>query len=350
MKNKIVQILKKHPKGLKAREIAELIPGMDKKEVNSILYSNPQSFVATDYVWTLKTTPSSSKSVKAAVTSIEKEYFFKWLDIKFGTYTYYRISYKIEKKIEKLSSRQIQECISNLEALLSDPIIKKNNFSDGELDYVVNLSMLSRQEIANRISRVQNFELVTFADWRTVAEMPISKYNMLLTYKLKLKEIKAPICCLSIPTWKLLLHLLDNNDFDIIKKHNDLLCSRIKFSRTTFLRGEEWFKIVTLPDNKFLSSLDNIKRFIEDDEKYHFIKFHVSISDIIPFCHLPANMFHQRVDETYKNMLVEELQKNKHNISTKSISKEPSGGQVLVIARKCTGNCSTCNRENCPER
>ena len=34
---KIMQILNKYPNGLKAREIAELINGVEKKEVNSIL-------------------------------------------------------------------------------------------------------------------------------------------------------------------------------------------------------------------------------------------------------------------------------------------------------------------------
>ena len=49
----IINLLQKHPDGLKAREIANYITGVDKKSINQILYANPKFFSATDYVWTL---------------------------------------------------------------------------------------------------------------------------------------------------------------------------------------------------------------------------------------------------------------------------------------------------------
>ena len=57
MKNKIIEILKKHPNGLKARQIAALLPNANRRRVNQILYDSQSEFeVSKDYVWKLKST------------------------------------------------------------------------------------------------------------------------------------------------------------------------------------------------------------------------------------------------------------------------------------------------------
>ena len=56
----IAQILLNHPKGLKAKEIANKLPNVSKKEVNKILYNNPTEFYEIDYVWHLSTKTSHS--------------------------------------------------------------------------------------------------------------------------------------------------------------------------------------------------------------------------------------------------------------------------------------------------
>lgn len=54
MKDKIIEVLRSHPKGLKAREISSHIPNTDRKSINQILYANKDCFcVSADYVWTL---------------------------------------------------------------------------------------------------------------------------------------------------------------------------------------------------------------------------------------------------------------------------------------------------------
>ena len=54
-KNKIIEVLRKHPNGLKAKDIAGYISGTDRKAINQILYSNPQLFtINKDYEWSLK--------------------------------------------------------------------------------------------------------------------------------------------------------------------------------------------------------------------------------------------------------------------------------------------------------
>ena len=115
------------------------------------------------------------------------------------------------------------------------------------------------------------------------------------------------------------------------------------------MTGKEWLKIVTLPDNSISVALDNIKSFIEDGGKYNCFDSYISLTNIIPLCTLPANKFYQQVQEIYKNKVVEELQKRKTTDGTGFSFTKAYNGQVLEVARKCTGNCSTCNRENCPE-
>ena len=53
-KNKVIDILKKYPKGLKAKDIADFIVGADRKAINQVLYSYPTLFSCnSNYEWTL---------------------------------------------------------------------------------------------------------------------------------------------------------------------------------------------------------------------------------------------------------------------------------------------------------
>ena len=51
--DKIVEVLKKNPQGLKAWQIASEI-GLSKKEVNRILYKNHNIFISDTFVWKIK--------------------------------------------------------------------------------------------------------------------------------------------------------------------------------------------------------------------------------------------------------------------------------------------------------
>lgn len=78
MKNKIIEILKKHPTGLKARQIATLLPNADRRKANQILYDNPSEFeISKDYVWTLKQSRSSPKKVAPQKAPLPKANFSK---------------------------------------------------------------------------------------------------------------------------------------------------------------------------------------------------------------------------------------------------------------------------------
>lgn len=56
MADKIKKILKEHPEGLKAREIADAIPGTDRRAINQILYGTLKKECTQDkdYRWHLK--------------------------------------------------------------------------------------------------------------------------------------------------------------------------------------------------------------------------------------------------------------------------------------------------------
>ena len=68
-RNKVIEIMRKYPEGLKAKEIADFIVGADRKAINQILYANPNIFSCnSNYEWTLisktiierKTIPTSN--------------------------------------------------------------------------------------------------------------------------------------------------------------------------------------------------------------------------------------------------------------------------------------------------
>ena len=87
-KNRIVEILKRYPKGLKAKDIAAFIYGADRKAVNQILYSNPNLFSCnSSYEWQLlnnitpQTTSSPTYKAKAIDTTkshVDSEVFYNY--------------------------------------------------------------------------------------------------------------------------------------------------------------------------------------------------------------------------------------------------------------------------------
>lgn len=82
-KNNVVDVLKKHPKGLKAKDIAAYIYGADRKAINQILYANPNLFSCNaNYEWTLLSKPTATikttpiiKNVDNNKKHIDKEVF-----------------------------------------------------------------------------------------------------------------------------------------------------------------------------------------------------------------------------------------------------------------------------------
>ncbi len=61
LENKIISLLQQHSEGLKAREIADAIPGTDKKSINQVLYGVLKNKCVQDesYRWRLKTMQDS---------------------------------------------------------------------------------------------------------------------------------------------------------------------------------------------------------------------------------------------------------------------------------------------------
>lgn len=74
-KNNVVDVLKKHTKGLKAKDIAAYIYGADRKTINQILYANPGLFSCNaNYEWTLNkaTTTTKLPTITSSVTNVTK--------------------------------------------------------------------------------------------------------------------------------------------------------------------------------------------------------------------------------------------------------------------------------------
>lgn len=74
-KNSVIEILKRYPNGLKAKDIAAFIRGADRKSINQILYANPNLFLCdSDYKWTLasKSTLKKEPGIVSSGTSLNR--------------------------------------------------------------------------------------------------------------------------------------------------------------------------------------------------------------------------------------------------------------------------------------
>lgn len=73
LKDKIIELLKKNPNGLKAVQIEKFIPNVTKKQINQILYSN-SCFVNNNFVWTYSDTKISSNNSYLTNKKLLKEW------------------------------------------------------------------------------------------------------------------------------------------------------------------------------------------------------------------------------------------------------------------------------------
>jgi hypothetical protein len=121
-KNKVIDILKKHPQGLKAKYIADLIVGADRKAINQILYSNPNLFACNSYYeWTLISKTTIER--KNVATPLNTQYGEKHVDSEvYNDYRNYYVS--IQQKLSSYSDNSISLKLYLLNE--NDYVIKSN--------------------------------------------------------------------------------------------------------------------------------------------------------------------------------------------------------------------------------
>lgn len=99
----IIKLLLEYPQGLKAKEISKKLVYIEKKEVNQILYGNPNDFVSNDYVWNLTTIKSNEISYKKVeIKELNEKHI---------------IPYNFTKDLESLDLTDFQRAINHAKEL-----------------------------------------------------------------------------------------------------------------------------------------------------------------------------------------------------------------------------------------
>lgn len=161
-KTLIVEVLKKHPKGLKAKNIATYISGADRKSINQILYAHPQMFVCNDcFEWSLATqTPSPNRLVTTTKDEIKNLFINEYID----NDTYELLKFKSMDELKKYKARYVElsEAINTSHSFYFGTIIQKAILvSDDQFNLVLNRTKQLREIYKTR--KYEEWELVIFA-------------------------------------------------------------------------------------------------------------------------------------------------------------------------------------------
>ena len=447
-KNKVIEILKKHPEGLKAKDIAGYILGVDRKAINQILYSNPSLFSCNDeYEWALRFESNTNRKIAPIVKHTEDEVkkcfprnyvgsealdFLKSVDeasLKLVSKRYLQLSQSIgTAAFSYILNRDI------LEDLIS---ISNNNFDialarSNRLKEVANIKEYSTwktlifssnfEMICQHIEKAKGIEKLSKLSsdvWLKVIQLNDEEFDDLIkrlelltkaissifvntvslaldpNYKTIEKRVKTisslqkqkifPSISRYSHAWDTLLTVSEKN-FDMYLKHsqkiyeeNGKILYKIN-SRYTIINSREVIDIVLLDEIPFNRFCDNIfsytyTSFIEsleyEDWKWFFlqdkIKFDLSYKntkkidkaisdDLIKkpskeewkiFAWLTSREFTKELENKKQEYIDYKLKKEEDERIGREISATISHYQNNPL-RQCTGDCSTCRREECP--
>lgn len=204
-KCKVIEILKKHPKGIKAKDIAGYISGADRKEINQILYSNPNLFSCNDkYEWTLSSGFSIGQEAHISITNTEAE---------------------------------IKECF------------RKNYINDETLEFLKRIDQTSLKLVSKRYLQLsQSAGLAVFG---YILKRNVLKDLMLITnadFDIALdrsKRLKEVANIKEYDVWK---ELVFSSNFEIIYQNIERVRGIEKLSK---LSTEEWLKVIQLKNKEF---------------------------------------------------------------------------------------------------
>lgn len=319
---KIKSVLELHSKGLKAREIANLIPNTDKTTINHILYDYKTEFIVEDYVWKLKK-KDSPKTHKASPKEVPVNNLLKKF---YGNKV--SASKEIKARISNLDTEAFSCFAKNLEKLNSNSKIPKaKDNQSGDIDYCLQLALLGNEaleEIERRSRIIYNHRadiVINFSCWNRLIKLNTKEFEdvMLCAKKLKKKHIIPILTCTE--WFELITLLCEKDNFSVFSKNNDVINNSFSYPDFESNTFENWKKIVFLQGDSFGYEINKLKR--EKLERESLIRSEERTRQ-------------QRIYSAYRDRMIAE-EKTKPTISS------------FEITRACTGNCSSCNRTECIE-
>lgn len=319
---KIKSVLESHPKGLKAREIADLIPKTDKAAINHILYSYKSEFEVKDYVWKLKKQdkPAIPKAPakESPVTKLLKKHYGNSPGI----------SKTIKTKISSLGEAAFNTFAENLDKLNSNKKIPKpTNNESGDIDFCLELAFLGSDEFAEierRSKKIYTHRadiIYNFFCWRQLMKISATDFDAIMLYAGKLKKLQL-IPNLSCLDWLELITLLyAKKNFSEFSKNNEFINNTFSAKDFGSTPYPKWKELVLLQGEAFSASVSKLKSAKWERENS---------------ARSWEREEQRRKENAYRDKMAAEARRN-------------PAAPVLEITRACTGNCSTCNRTECVE-
>jgi len=177
----VINLLLKHPNGLKARQIASYL-STDRKEINQILYSNSNDFVVNDlYIWKIK---NQTQNRYIMQKNVREESLKELKDV-------YKLGYLEIKELERLTFETFQRAVEHAKIIsknknlpymtskewFSIVVLESNEFE--KTIKVLEEGEKAKKEALKRKREIRNKELVEIAEF-------CNKYNLSENTKAKL--------------------------------------------------------------------------------------------------------------------------------------------------------------------
>lgn len=180
-KNSVIEVLKKHPKGLKAKDIAAYIYGADRKAINQILYTNPNLFSCnTNYEWTLLSSkitmiknPTTIKKIKPNKTYTDKEIFNNYKNFYVEVKQGYLLSENTTLKLYLMGDNDyiIQSSSKKLQCPFCNNIISARSFDCDKCGHTMH------EICENLYAKGNNDGHRFYITWRPLNEYPADERN-----------------------------------------------------------------------------------------------------------------------------------------------------------------------------
>ena len=204
-KNKVIDILKKYPKGLKAKEIADFIVGADRKAINQVLYSNPSVFSCnSNYEWTLQSELNDNRNVSLTIVNTADEIKNCFPKSCVGNEALEFLK-RVDRASLKLVSKRHLQLSQSIGADVFSYVLNRNELED--------LMAISNDDFDIALARSKRLKEVA----------NIKEYNI----------------------WKTLIF---SSNFEMICQHIEKAKGNEKLSK---LSSDVWLKVIQLNDDEF---------------------------------------------------------------------------------------------------
>ena len=210
-KNKVIEILKKHPEGLKAKDIAVYISGTDRKAINQILYSNPSLFSCNDeYEWTLRFESNTNRKLEPIVKNTEDEVKKCFPNNYVGSEALEFLK-SVDQASLKLVSKRYLQLSQSIGTSAFSYILNRDILED--------LMSISNDDFDIALARSKQLKEVAnikeYSTWKAL--LFSSNFEMICQHIEKAKEIEK-LSKLSSDVWLKVIQLSDEEFNDLIKR------------------------------------------------------------------------------------------------------------------------------------